>query len=221
MRIFLSVLIVASIATVACGKSEADKQAEQMAAETKKAADAVAEAAKTAQADGGAGLAKAMQGMAAALGGKGPDGKPVEIASIDALKAALPKVAGWEMSDLKGERMTSPFPFAQAETEYKKGDSEIQIKVVDTGFAQMLVAPWTIMMATGYSRETDDGYEKATTVGGNPGFEKWDKSDKHGELNILVNKRFMVSIEGDHLSDMKALHDFAGNIDFGKVAAAK
>lgn len=221
MRKSLSVLVVAGIITAACGKSEAQKQAEQIAADTKKAAEAVQEAAKTAQADGGAEMAKAMQGMAAALSGKGPDGKPVELASIDALKGALPKVSGWEMGEAEGERMTSPFPFAQAEAEYKKGNAEIQMKVVDTGFAQMMIAPWTIMMASGYNHETDDGYEKATTVGGNPGFEKWDKSSKHGELNILVNKRFMVSIEGDNLSDIKTLHDFAGNVDFGKVAAAK
>jgi len=221
MRKLLSVLFVASVVSAACGKSEAEKQAEQMAAETKKAAEAVAEAAKTAQADGGADMAKAMQGMAAALSGKGPDGKPVELASIDGLKGALPKVSGWEMSNPKGERMTSPFPFAQAETEYRKGDSEIQMKVVDTGFAQMMIAPWTMMMASGFSRETDDGYEKATTIGGNPGFEKWNKTSKRGELNILVNKRFMVSIEGDNLSDIKTLHDFAGNVDFGKVGAAK
>ncbi len=62
--------------------------------------------------------------------------------------------------------------------------------------AQMLVAPWSMMIATGYSKETSDGYEKATTIGGNPAVEKWDKRDKRGELNILVGKRFMVTVEG-------------------------
>ncbi|MEO8681457.1 MAG: hypothetical protein ABI665_20585 [Vicinamibacterales bacterium] len=220
-RLLGALIIIATIATVACGKSEAEKQAEQMAADTKKAAEAVKEAAKTAQADGGAEMAKAMQGMANALSGKGPDGKPVELASTDTLKGALPKMSGWEMGELKGERMTSPLPFAQAETEYKKGDTEVQVKVIDTGFSQMLIAPWTMMMASGFSRETEDGYEKATTVAGNPGFEKWTKTDGRGELNMLVNKRFMVSIEGDHLDNIKALHTFAEKIDLGKLPATK
>ncbi len=56
----------------------------------------------------------------------------------------------------------------------------------------MLVAPWSMMLAAGYSKESSDGYEKATTIGGNPAVEKWDKRNKRGELNILVGKRFMV-----------------------------
>ena len=60
-----------------------------------------------------------------------------------------------------------------------------------------------MMIAAGYSRETSDGYEKATTIGGNPAVEKWDKGDNRGELNILVGKRFMVTIEGRDLADIK------------------
>ena len=41
-----------------------------------------------------------------------------------------------------------------------------------------------------------------------------------GELNALVGKRFLVTIEG-RVGDVKALHEVAGRIDMGKLAALK
>ena len=54
-----------------------------------------------------------------------------------------------------------------------------------------------MMLAAGYSRETSDGYEKATTVGGHPARREMERrASKRGELNVLVGDRFMVAIEG-------------------------
>ena len=212
------------VAMSACGKSEAQKQAEQAAEDAKKAAEAVAKAAESATgaAGGAADLGKALGGMAAALSGAaGGDGKVVEPVTFQALMTVLPKVSGWEMGEPEGERMTSPMPFSQTEATYTKGESQVDVKIVDTGFAQMLVAPWSMMMAMGYSKESTSGYEKATTIGSNPGFERWQKNSKNGELNIFVGKRFLVTVQGNDIADTKVLHDFAGQMDFGKLAALK
>jgi hypothetical protein len=219
------VIVVLLVAAVACGKSEAEKQAEQAAAEVKKAAEAMADAA--AKQGGQAGtaaatdMAKAMQGMAAALSGAGADGKPVDPIAFQTLQTHLPKMAGWEMSEPEGRRMTMPVPFSQVEADYRKGESRVEMTIVDTGFAQMLIAPWSMMLAAGYSQESNDGYEKSTTVGGNPAIEKWNTRSKNGELNILVGKRFMVTLDGRDLSDIKDLHAFASAIDFSAIAALK
>jgi hypothetical protein len=224
MRQILTVMLAAAVFTAACGKSEEQKQAEKAAEDLKKAAEAVGQAAAqagTAAATAGMGeAAKAMQSMAAAMSGGG-DGKPVEPVAFQTLQSHLPKVSGWEMDEPEGERMTSPFPFSQVEAKYKKGDARIDAKIVDTGFAQMLIAPWSMMLASGYSRETSSGYEKATTVSGNPAIEKWDKGSKNGELDVLVGKRFMVTIEGHDIDDMKQLQEFASNFNFAAIAAAK
>jgi hypothetical protein len=229
MQKLFTVLVVCALAgSVACGKSEAEKQAEEAAAQAEKAAEAATKMAEAAgQAGAAAGqemakgmedFAKAMAGMAGAMGG---DGKTVEPVSFQALQETLPEVPGWAMGKPRGERMTSPIPFAQTETTYTKGDATIDVKVVDSGFAPLLIAPWSMMLASGYSRETSDGYEKAVSVSGQPGFEKWDSGSKDGELNILVNKRFLVTIEGNELADTKALHEVAGKMDFGKFASLK
>ena len=218
MRNWLKVgaVIVAVTVTVACGKSEEEKKTEQAAADLQKAAEALGRAGA---AQGISAAAKALEGVAAGLGGG--DGKTVDPVSFESLQSALPSMSGWEMEKPKGERMTSPFPFSQTETSYKKGDSDIHVKVVDTGFAQLLIAPWSVMLASGFNHESSDGYEKATTVGSNPAFETWKKESKRGDLNILVGKRFMVSIEGTALADTKVLQDFAAKMDLDKLAAAK
>lgn len=221
-KLFTVGVALVLMASVACGKSEAEKQAEQAAAEAQKAAEAAAKATEAAGQDMAKGMedfGKAMAGLAGAMAGG--DGKTVEPVSFQALQATLPQVSGWEMGKPEGERMTSPFPFSQTEATYSKGDSRIEVKVVDSGFAQMLIAPWSMMLASGYSRETSDGYEKAVTVNGQPAFEKWDSGSRNGELNILVGKRFLVSVEGDELADTKVLHDVAGKMDFGKFASLK
>ena len=225
MRLLTSAVVVACMFVTGCGKSEEQRQAEQAAAELKKAAESVAKAAESAGA-AAAGqattdVAAAMKTMASALSGTGPDGKPVEPVAFQALQTTLPTVSGWERGDPQGQRMNMPFPFSESEAEYRKGDARIEVKVVDTGFAQMLIAPWSMMLAAGYSRESSDGYEKATTVSGHPAVEKWDQSSKRGELNVLVGKRFMVSLDGRRLDDTKALHEFASQMDFGKLAAMK
>ena len=225
MRRMMSVVLVAAMFTGACGKSEEQKQAEQAAEDLKKAAENVAKAAEqagtAAAAQGTTDMAKAMQGFANALSGTGADGKPVEPIAFQTLQTHLPQVPGWEMEEPEGERMTMPFPFSQVETKYKKGDARIDAKIVDTGFAQMLIAPWSMMLASGYSQESSRGYEKATTIGGQPAIEKWNKDSKNGELDVLVGKRFMVTIEGHDIDDMKQLKDFASNFNFGAIAAAK
>jgi hypothetical protein len=228
-KLFTAALAIALAGSLACGKSEAEKQAEEAAAQAEKAAEAatrMAEAATKASeaaagdmAKGMGDFAKAMSGMAGALAGG--DGKTVEPVTFQALQTTLPEIAGWEMRKPRGERMTAPVPFAQTETTYRKGDTSVDVKVVDSGFAPLLIAPWSMMLASGYSRETSEGYEKAVSVGGQPAFEKWNSDSKDGELNILVNKRFLVTIDGNDIADTRALHEIAERMDFAKFATLK
>jgi hypothetical protein len=241
MRHGLTMAVVVGLTAAlaaACGKSPEEKAADALksaAEDMAKAGEAAAKAGEAAagaagQAAGSAAasgeqaakgmedFAKAMQGMAAAMGGAN-GGKLSEPVSFRDLQAAFPTVSGWTMDKPKGERMTSPVAFSQTETRYKNGEQEIEVKIVDSAFNQILVAPWAMFLTAGYEKETDDGYEKSTTVSGNPGFEKWDDKRKDGEVNIVVAKRFLVSVEGNQLADVKQLHDFAARIDFAKLAA--
>ena len=227
-KLFTAGVAFAIAASLACGKSDVERQAEEAAKQAEKAAEAATraaeagakagEAASANMAKGMEDFAKAMSGMAGALGG---DGKAVEPVTFQSLQSTLPELSGWEMKKPRGERMTAPVPFSQSETSYTKGDTRIDVKVVDSGFAPLLIMPWSMMLATGYSKETSEGYEKAIKVQDQPAFEKWNSESKNGELNILVNKRFLVSIESNEIADMKALHEVADKMDFGTFASLK
>ncbi len=221
-KLFTVAAVLMLAGSVACGKSDAEKRAEAMAAEAEKAVEAANRAAEAAGGDVAKGMedfAKAMAGMAGAMAGG--DGKTVEPVTFQALQGMLPEVSGWTMEKPRGERMTAPVPFSQSEARYTQGDARIEVKVVDSGFAPLLTAPWSMMLAAGFSRESTEGYEKAVSVGGQPGFEKWNSESNDGELNILVNKRFLVTIEGDGISDTKPLHEFAGRMNFGAFDGLK
>ena len=219
----VGVVGLALVVTIGCGKSEEQIAAEKAAEETKEAAEALKKAAETSGAaatqQGLQDFAKAMEGVAGAMSGKTPDGKTVEPVRFQDLQAALPDVAGWQRGTPTGERMTAPVPFSQAEADYTMGDANISVKVVDSAFSQLLIAPWSMFLTAGYERETSDGYEKSVNVGGNPGFERYNTGSKDGELNIVLAKRFLVTVEGDNIADTKLLHEFASKIDASKLEA--
>lgn len=224
MRQLAVTALAISIVSAACGGSD-QKKAEEAAAQAQaEAAKTTEQAAKTAEQgakQAAQGLEAMAKGLEAMAGGAGGNVKPVDPVSFRDLQTFFPDLDGWEKQKPTGERMTAPFAFSQAEVRYEKGDSRIEMKLVDSGFNQLLFTPFAMMMQAGYEKETQDGYEKSTTVAGMPGWEKWNAERKDGSVNALVGKRFILSIEGDNVEDVKALHAIASKIDFNKLAALK
>lgn len=212
-------LVVALAGVAACGKSPAQEQAEKLQKAAEEMQKSGGDMQKGAQ-DMAKGFEAMAKGLGAAMGGINSDQKPVDPVDFKALIGLLPEMSGWERQKPTGERMTMPVSFAQAEAHYNKGDSSVTVKVTDSGFNQLLVAPFAMMLTTGYSKETSEGYEKATTISSYPAFEKWDES-KHGELTVFVDKRFIVEVEGSGLSSTKDLQAFLDKTDLKKLADLK
>jgi hypothetical protein len=230
MNRFVSVAVLASAALVAgaCGKPPEQARAEQAAAEANTAATkATAEAAEaTRQADDAAtgGLAEAAKGledMAKAFQGVGADGKVVSPVSFKALQGFFPELDGWTRGKPTGERVSFGIQISNAQVAYTKGDARITMKITDSTFSQAFLAPFAMMLTSGYERETSSGYEKSATVAGMPGWEKWDGERKHGEVNALVAKRFLVEINGRGIDDPEPLHALATHANLAGLADLK
>ena len=86
--------------------------------------------------------------------------------------------------------------------------------------SQMLTLPYQMFLMTGYSKQTSTGYEKATKVAGQPGWEKWDSEAKRAEVGLVVGQRFLVTVEGNN-TDTKTVQDIVGKMDLGKLAGLK
>ncbi|MEO6967330.1 MAG: zinc ribbon domain-containing protein [Rhodanobacteraceae bacterium] len=75
-------------------------------------------------------------------------------------------------------------------------------------------------MANSNESEQGDNYEKNETIGGYSVHEKWDASSKHGELSLIVAKRYGVDVHGDNV-DMDALKNALAQVDLGKLESMK
>ena len=226
MRTHLWLCAIVSATLAACTGTPEHTQAEQVqkaADEVQKSADSMAKGAGNV-AKGAEGMAKGFEDLArglSAMAGGDPNAKAVEPLTIDGLKSALPEFSGWQRGKPTGERMTSPVNYAEAEVTFKKGESQITQKIVDSALNQLLVAPFAMFLAVGYEKETDHGYEKGIKIGDYPGWEKWDSENKTGELNAIVNKRFIVQIEGRNIDNIKVLHALMDGTDLKKLADMK
>jgi hypothetical protein len=215
------VTLTITLASVAgCQRSE-QKQPENTAQQAAKAVEQAAKATETGAAQAAKGIeqmAKGLEGMATGAGG---DTKPVDPVSFRDLQTFFPDLDGWEKAKPTGERMMAPFPFSQAEVRYRKSGARLEIKIVDSGFNQLLFTPYAMFMQAGYEKETSSGYEKSTTVGGQPGWEKWNIEGRDGEVNAFVAKRYILSVQGRNVEDINVLHDVVGKLDLARLAEMK
>jgi hypothetical protein len=223
MQRFAWLAMTAALACAGCGTSEQERAAKEAAEQAAKTAEQAAKAAESGAQQAAKGLeqmAKGLEAMASG-GAAAMSGEKVDPVSFRDLQALFPELDGWEKATPRGERMTMPFAMSQAEVRYTKGTSRVEIKIVDAAFSQMFLAPYAMMLQSGYEKEDERGYEKSTTVAGQPGWEKWNTRGKDGEVNAVIGKRFLLTIEGDDLDDIKTLHEIAGKIDVAKLAALK
>jgi hypothetical protein len=208
-------------AAVACGKSEAERRAEEAARQMEEAAKKVQQAAR--QGGGSAEevargmeeMARGLAGAAGALGGG--EGKAAEPVAFRDLMTLLPSLDGWERSEPEGERMTAPMAYAIASARYTRGEAKIDLKLTDSALHQVLLLPYALITSGGFERETSTGYEKAVKVAGHPAMETWNGPDRRGELTVIVGKRFVVSATGSGVDSTRDLHALVGRIDLEKL----
>lgn len=214
----VSAAIAISMLVSACGGTT-DDAAKQL----QKAAEEIQKSVGSASSRGVQGVSKGLEDLARGMSAMAndPNAKPVDPMTIDGLKTALPDLSGWEKGKPTGERMSSPVNYAEAKVTFTKGDSTLDVKIVDSAMNQLLIAPFSMFLAVGYEKETDQGYEKGVKVGEYPGWERWDGEDKEGELNAIVAKRFIVQIEGRNIENTKILHSTMESINLKKLAEAK
>jgi hypothetical protein len=189
----------------ACGKKEKVNEGKELSKNPFTALGQLTDAAKKA-----ADTAKEMQEM-----------KPVDPISFNVLLPLLPEAPGGfaAAGEPRGETTQAMgFKVTEVERSYTKGDQHLRIKIVDGAYNSFIYAGVT--MAAQFAHESTEGFEKGVTIDGNPGIEKWNKASKRSELDVVVAKRFLVSIDANPVEA-----DFARSVynalDKAKLAALK
>lgn len=205
-----SILAGALVTTLACGKSAEQKQAEE-------AAKAVAEATKSGadqMAAGAAAMAKGFEAMA-----KGT--ASAEVVPFETLGAALPEMSGWTRGEITGSTSNFPMKVSESKADYRDGNKEIRLAVVDATLAQVMIVPFAAFLSASYSERSTDGYKKGTSVKGEPAFEGVNTKSDTSELTVVVGKRFIVSANGSGGASIENVRALVEKMDFGKLTAAK
>ena len=109
---------------------------------------------------------------------------------------------GWTARKPKGETNSfGDYGISQVSQtfEHEDDDKQIKVSIFDGAFNSVLSTPF--QLATEFSRESTEGYNKAVTIDDIPGREIYNYSNKQGSLHLLVDSRFLVQIEGSNIED--------------------
>jgi hypothetical protein len=126
------------------------------------------------------------------------DGEPVEVMNFRDIKAIMPeRLLGMDRTSHTGEK-TGAFgiSISQAEAKYRDEDRYLDVQVVDGGGAAIARLAGAAWASVEIDRETDDGYERTSTIDGYKAFEKYNSQSQRGEIQWLYKDRYIVSIEG-------------------------
>jgi len=147
-----------------------------------------------------------------------------DVVDFEKLLPILPSPPeGWKADEAEGS--TDELGEAQISTvhrDYSKGEANdaptTSISILDSvatpDYVELTTAGWT------RTETTPEGYTKAVTIEGMPGFEIFENEGKHGTLWLLVAKRYFLQIETT-AQDAKELQEWLKRIDLKKLGAVK
>lgn len=219
MRMFVAAAAV--VCASGCGRSEqaeADKAAEQIqkgAAEIEQAAEKMGQAGQQSADQMAQGLTQMAQGFQQMAQGS------AKVVDFELLVAELPTLDGWTRSEPRGEQNSAPIAMSKAEAVYRKDDSRIEVEIIDTALSQMMLAPFSMFTAIGYSERSSDGFKRAAKVGAYPAFEDWNSKSKRGEVTAIVGSRYIVTAKGNDVADLEPVRKAVEAVDLPKLAALK
>ncbi len=151
----------------------------------------------------------------------GSDGN-VEALAPEQIKAFLPDSLGsLKRSSLSAQRNSAMgMQISQASASYSADDGRhITLEVSDTGGARGFMS-LAAAMAPEEEKQTEHGYEKTYSAGGNLVHEEWDTQSKYGEYSVVVGKRFTVKANGN-ADSIDQLKQAVASIDLAKLESLK
>lgn len=103
---------------------------------------------------------------------------------------------------------------SHAEARYEAGDNSFRLSITDTSALGGLAAMGAALNVQS-NRQTEDGYEKTSTVDGRLVNERWNR-DGNGEFGMMIKNRFMVQAEGK-VASIDELKGAVAAVGLGKL----
>jgi hypothetical protein len=164
----------------------------------------------------------AVGGLLTALGGALGGSQRVTPVDFRTLATLLPaSVNGMPRGPTEGaNKQAMGVKGSSASASYGGGGAgRIDVKISDVSGVAGLID-----IASGLEQTTDaqtaNGFERDASIGGRRVHEKYSNAGRHGELQVIVAKRFAVDVEGNGV-DMAALEQALGQVDLGRLESMK
>jgi Yip1 domain len=161
-------------------------------------------------------------GLLGALGGAlgGPQRvDPVDFKTLESmLPASLP---GMKRTSAEGENQAAVgVKTSTAKADYAGNNGAgVHIEIADiSGVSGLMDLAGGLIQNT--TSESDSGFEKDVQLGGRTVHEKYDARNRHGDLSIILAKRFSVDISGNGV-DMSALEETLRQTDLARLESMK
>lgn len=161
-------------------------------------------------------------GLVSALGGALGGSQRVAPVDFKDLTAMLPaSLPGMSRTSSQGENQGAVgIKASSAKADYAGTDgSGVHIEITDiSGVSGLMDLAGSLIQTT--TSESDSGFEKDVSLGGRTVHEKYDARNKHGDLSVILAKRFSVDISGSGV-DMPTLERCLGQVDLSRLESMK
>jgi hypothetical protein len=126
------------------------------------------------------------------------DGEKIPAADFRDLKALLPdRLLRMDRTEHSGERSgVKGLQVSVAEAKYEDDDRYLEVALVDGGslpLAGLANMGWSMAEI---DKEDRNGYERTTIIDGHKAFEKYNSKWEEGELVVLYQDRFVITLKG-------------------------
>ncbi len=126
---------------------------------------------------------------------------------------------GWTAEKPKGQTSSfGDYGVSQVKQRYFQNDKTMTVSIFDWAFNSTLYIPF--LLSTEFSQESTEGYNKGIQIDDIPGRENYDYYSKNGSLNLLINRRFFVQIDGDNIEESE-LREWWDILDHRSLAKLK
>ena len=122
-----------------------------------------------------------------------PPGPPV--VNFKVLLGFLPSaLADWTADKPDGNTVqVGQLDITTVHDRYSKGESCVNIEIVDYSLQREMMKSMT--MGWHFSNENAEGYQRAVTIEGVPGYETFTEADKTTDLFLVVGERYWLHVE--------------------------
>jgi hypothetical protein len=161
-------------------------------------------------------------GLLTALGGALGGPHRVDTVDFNTLRAMLPaSLPGMMRTRAEGESQGAVgVKTSSAKADYAGNNgADVHIEIADiSGVSGLVDLAGGLIQST--TSESDSGFERNVLIGGRTVHEKYDARNRHGDLSIILVKRFSVEVSGNDVN-MDSLEQTLSQIDLARLESMK